>query len=436
MPGANPILLVPGFMGSRLSRVRDNRLIWVDPLWAAGNLSAVIRDLRLARPDDPKLYPSGVLHDVEIGNFLRVGVYRRLHEFALSRHGLGLEPRDYGEFAFDWRKSIEGAAQELDDTLVGFAAPGRPVTLIAHSQGGLVVAKLFSMGGPGAARVGKLVAVGCPFAGLLKTIDMIERGSTILDLLFPGDPIRDLLSAMPGAYELMPSRTAPALFSDAAGVPSTPFQVAGGMPASRYDPALLAAAEPVVSGLSLDFPVPVRLVDGYGKTTAVAGRLAAGGVAVQDGIEGDGTCPSASLLAATGTAAGGELGRRVFSVPFGPHVELVRDPAFLGFLKGDLLPGQAIGDQVTAEVKSRLGQPGGDNLLIVETRDPSGAPLGTGSPLAHLGDHGAIPLVPCPVAGEARWLGAFLHPTGVETIRVTVPGVPAAEQPAPIYLLP
>lgn len=433
MSRADPIVLIPGFMGSRLSRVRDNRLIWVDPLWALGHLGSFARDLALRTPDDPKLYPSGVLHDVDIGDLVRIGVYRALLKHALSPRGLGLAPGEFHEFAFDWRKGVTEAARELDTVLLGLPEAGRPVTLIAHSQGGLVVARLFQLGGPGSKRVGRVVAVGCPFAGLLKTVRMIAEHSGVFADLLDHDPIRVLLQQMPGAYELMPSHVDPVLFTDAAGQPSTPFACADALADVGFDATLLESAGEVATALPLAFPVPVRLVEGYGIRTPLQATLA-GGLKVSEGFEGDGTCPAASLLAAQGTARDGLPARRVFAVPFGEHVGLVSDESVLKFLTRDLVGDAAPQPQVIARVRYKVTVPDRENLLVVETRNELGEPLGTGAPKVTLERRRRVALEPCPVEGEARWLGRFPHPSSPARLSVTVPGIGADLQPGTIHL--
>ncbi len=429
---ANAIVLMPGFMGSRLAPESGDPLIWVDPLWLATHVEDFVTGMTLRTPENPRLLPDGVLHDVDVDDLIRVGIYREFHQFAIDPKGLGLDPSDYHEFAFDWRKSVAEAAQSLDDMLAGVANP--PITLVAHSSGGLVAAALFAQGGPGSKRVGKLVAVGCPFAGLLKTIEMIEEGSGILTLFFKGDPIRQLLGGWPQAYELMPALADAGLFSDAAGRASTPFLSAAAMLGGRYDPALLAAAARVVSTFKLKFPVPVRLIAGFGVSTSVSAQLQGAKIAVQRSIQGDGTCPERSLLAASGTAAGAVAGTRVFSLPFGEHVELIRDQTVLDYLRDDLCGGVPT-PQITARVSGQLPIPGVDNLLVVETRDANGQPLGA-TPTAKCTDGMVIPLKPDPVAGQARWLGSFQHPLAFTSIIVTVPGLPDEEQPPPIHVIP
>jgi pimeloyl-ACP methyl ester carboxylesterase len=420
-------------MGSRLSRARDNQQIWLDPIWALANLPEFIRDLTLRSPDDPRLYPSGAVHDADIADLVRAGGYRRFWQFALSPNGLDLAPSDYHEFAYDWRKGIAAAAEELDAVLVGLSQPGQLVTLVAHSQGGLVAARLFGLGGPGSQRVGKVVAVGCPFAGSVKTIKMIASHSGVLTEILPHDPVRTLLARMPGAYELMPSRTDPVLFTDSAGMPSTPFDCKSALAAAGFDRDLLASAEAAINTVPLVFPVPLRLIEGYGITTPVSATLA-GGLKVLDGLGGDGTCPAASLLAAQGTAAGVHSSRVVFAVPFGDHGGLMNDKSVLTFLADDLRGRRTPPVRLAAEVSSSVAAPGQETLLIVETRDGQGAPLGNDAPRALLDSGADLLLTPCPFEGRARWLGRFQHPSSPSTLTITVPGVPSRFQPHPIPL--
>jgi pimeloyl-ACP methyl ester carboxylesterase len=409
----NHLMLIPGFMGSQLSRKRDAFRIWVDPLWAAGHAQDFLEELELDTPTDPRLQSNGVLHDVEITDFLRVGVYRQLHEFSLASNGLGLDPAHYHEFGYDWRKSVTEAAQDLETALV--AIPGTdPIVLIAHSQGGLVVLALFAAAGPGAQRVAKVIAVGCPFAGLLKTIAMVEQGSGVLTTLFPADPIRALLHGMPSTYELMPRKAGLGLFMDSSGAASTPF--ASSLPPDRYDLILLAAARSV-EALPFGLPVPLRLVEGFGYNTAVRAQGGATGLSITFDIDGDGTCPSASLRAVTGTAQEGEPARCTFSLPFGEHVGLVAEPLVLAYCKRELVGVRT--PELLARVRSTMLPTGTENLLILETRDATGETSSTTAPPIVTSEHGRT-LALIPNAEQTRWTARFLQPHGFDQLLISV----------------
>ncbi len=430
MTYAGPVLLVPGFMGSVLARSSGHARIWVDPLWAVPHVQEFLDNLELRTPADTRLSPDGVLHDVNIGDIIRVGIYRDLHEFCLSPAGLGLRPEDYYEFAFDWRKTLSEAAEQLATAVL--SVPNPPITVIAHSQGGLVLTMLFHQHPAVGERIGKVFAVGCPFAGVVKTIAMIEQGTGILSALFPSDPIRTLLRTMPGTYEMFPSRATIPLFRDPDGKPARPCHDLSWFPSDKYDQTLLKQAGAVTSALPLELGVPLRIVEGYGVNTATLAQATTGkGPRVDWSIQGDGTCPARSLTAGTGTGGSGVADTTTLSIPFGEHVELIRRREFLKWLSDDLLgtPGKP---QVTAVVRNHFQPAGTQNVIIVETRNDRGEPLGTARPTARLRQGIPIQLEPCPIAHEARWLGQFNQPTGADQILVAVPG--SSVQPSPLIV--
>ena len=428
MHGIGPIVLVPGFMGSRLARTADERLIWVDPRWAPFHAPDFYDSLCLRTPADARLRADGALDVVPFCGVVHFDVYSPLRAFATSRRGLGLASADFVEFSYDWRKSVADAAADLDALLAALPNDGRGATLVAHSQGGLVAAALFARGGPGGARVAKFFAVGSPLAGLLKTIEIIERDAGLFVGALAGHPIRRLLAPMPAAYELMPSGRAPALFADAAGRPTTPFAQATALPA-YYDRALLAAASLVVAALAPDFPVPLRLVEGYGVDTPISAALGAAGVAVAHGLEGDGTCPSTSLLAATSAAD-----RRVLSIPFADHVPLIGHKAFLRWLAEDLTLGAPASPQIFVQLRPRPSARGLNDLLFVQARDASGAPLAAGPPEASLPGGRVVGCEPFGPEHEGVWFARFPHPLRPGLLRVAIPGVAPALQPRPTLL--
>ena len=116
-------------------------------------------------------------------------------------------------------------------------------------------------------RVGTVFAVGCPFAGLIKTMAMIQHG-TVLAALFPNDPIRTLLRTMPGAYELFPSRAT-------IGLISRPREASAALPRSQLVSSGPVTTRPCSKApgrrpvpLPLQLPVLLRMIEGYGRETA------------------------------------------------------------------------------------------------------------------------------------------------------------------------
>jgi pimeloyl-ACP methyl ester carboxylesterase len=417
----DPLVLIPGFMGSELLDAGTRQGVWVYPAWDVLHLTAFLGVLTLQPqpPPDLRMIPGGPLDTIEADGFIHYEVYTRFRRWALAKSdwGLGLDPATYYEFGYDWRKGIGEAAARLDALLQTIASAR--VTLVAHSQGGLVVSKLFQMRPASVGKVAKVVAIGCPFAGLVKTIGMIEEGSGVLTLLFQGDPVRTLLKSMPGTYELMPSRAATRMFRDGAGAGSTPFAVPGGtLPAAKYDAALLQQAGAAVANLPTTFPVPLRLIEGFGRATWTAAGVAAGGGIAADpkSFEGDGTCPAVSL----GSVTSADLAR--FSLPFAEHISLVWRPEVLSYLRADLL-GQPQPTFLTVEVENRTALPGTPNRLVAETRNPDGSPFPLAAPpTARIGST-PVPVQPCAIAGKARWIGTFPHPIGFPNLTFDAPGL-------------
>lgn len=92
-------------------------------------------------------------------------------------------------FNYDDRDAIEVAARQLRAALEALArrAPGRPVTVIAHSQGGLVARRALVADPPGDRAVGgvpyRLVTISSPFGGIRASADC---GKTWLHVLTLG----------------------------------------------------------------------------------------------------------------------------------------------------------------------------------------------------------------------------------------------------------
>ena len=126
MPDVGRIVLVPGFMGSRLARAADGRLIWVDALWTLLHLRDFFHELSLTTPTDLRLRPDGVLDDVPFGGLFYFGVYSPLRRFAMAPYGLGMAPPDFIEYGYDWRKGLDVAASGLGALLDGLPNDARP----------------------------------------------------------------------------------------------------------------------------------------------------------------------------------------------------------------------------------------------------------------------------------------------------------------------
>lgn len=249
----NPIILVPGLLGSRLEQAGTGRVVWgafagdyADPERTDG--------ARLfALPIDPSVpvaeladdvVPAGALESlrvqllglpidvsayVQILLALGVGGYR---DRALGEAGA----IDYGDehftcfqFDYDWRRDVPTNAARFADFVEETAAYVRAersrrygdeseveFDVVAHSLGGLVLRWYLRYGdapladeGPlpeltwaGAARVDRAVLIGTPNLGASKALDELLWGTRLGPFLPTYAPA--IVGTLPSAYQLLP----------------------------------------------------------------------------------------------------------------------------------------------------------------------------------------------------------------------------------------
>jgi pimeloyl-ACP methyl ester carboxylesterase len=251
----NPVIVIPGILGSKLTDEASGRLVWgafsggyADPETDDGaRLVAVpmaegvpLRDLR----DDVR--PSGALDSVKLdllGIPLTLDAYRRI----LGSLGVGgyrdeqlgmAGAIDYGDdhytcfqFDYDWRRDNIENARRLHEFIedkgayvraerikrFGADADG-PVKfdIVAHSMGGLVTryylrygtADLRADGSPppvtwaGAEHVERAILVGTPSAGSAEALVQLVDGADFAFILPKYEAA--LLATMPAIYQLLP----------------------------------------------------------------------------------------------------------------------------------------------------------------------------------------------------------------------------------------
>ncbi|WP_422081471.1 CHAT domain-containing protein [Ulvibacterium sp.] len=114
------VYVLPGIMGSKLSAEKDN--IWVNPFrLASGQME------RLAI-DSPEVEAHALMGSA----------YRSLLKALGKKYNVV-------PFPFDWRKSIIESAMELTEDLeLRMSKTNRPIRIMAHSMGGLVVHAMYS----------------------------------------------------------------------------------------------------------------------------------------------------------------------------------------------------------------------------------------------------------------------------------------------------
>lgn len=252
----NPIIVIPGLLGSALVEESTGRTVWGafepasadpgDPEGARALALPIRADVPLAEARD-EVVPAGVLERLRIrllGIPLEVqayaGVLRTLGAGGYRDEALGLAGQvDYGDdhytcfqFSYDWRRDNVESARRLHafmiekreevrgahaDVLGAHVAPADiRFDIVAHSMGALVV-RYFLMYGDqplpedgslpeltwaGAEMVGRVVYVGPPNAGSAQALRQLVEGRKMAPLL-PYYPAA-LLGSFPSAYQLLP----------------------------------------------------------------------------------------------------------------------------------------------------------------------------------------------------------------------------------------
>jgi len=191
-PGLARVLVLPGIMGSRLGFPgRDDRpdeVIWIDPL--------AIESGRLARLALPGRRPVRAL-GVQLLKYLKLKLALEIAGFHVDFH------------AYDWRASIDTLGRELLDRLRRDRV--KPVTLVAHSMGGLVARA--AMTGDHARQIGRLITLATPNYGSFAPVLALRGAYPPVRRIAQLDHLHDaethaqhVFATFPGLYQLLPAR--------------------------------------------------------------------------------------------------------------------------------------------------------------------------------------------------------------------------------------
>lgn len=253
-PHRNPIIVIPGLMGSKLVDQDTKDMVWgafglgqVDPNSPTGARQVALpmetgKNLTELR-DNVK--PAGALDRVKV-NFLGIPLELNAYYNILQSLGVGgyrdealgmAGAIDYGDnhytcfqFDYDWRRDIVESAKRLDHFIktraqyvqmeiekrFGIKKAKVKFDLVAHSMGGLVARYYLRYGAAdlpedgslpkltwaGARHVDHLVIIGAPNAGSVATLQNLLNGVSV-DSFFPSYPAA-MLGTMPSLYELLP----------------------------------------------------------------------------------------------------------------------------------------------------------------------------------------------------------------------------------------
>jgi len=261
-PYRNPVVVIPGLMGSRLIQARSDAVVWgaFGPGVANPNTAAGARSIALPMEMGKKLkdlkddtVSAGALDRVEVN---LVGYHYELSTYAYILDVLGAGGYrdqdlveagvlDYGDrhftcfqFGYDWRRDIVESAQALDRFLktkrkyvqreiekrFGIKNHNVKFDIVAHSMGGLVARYYLRYGAAdlpqdgslpeltwaGSRYVEHLIVIGTPNAGSIDSLLNLVKGFRP-SILLPRYPPA-VIGTMPSVYQLLPrSRHLPLL---------------------------------------------------------------------------------------------------------------------------------------------------------------------------------------------------------------------------------
>mgnify|MGYP001224360211 CR=1 FL=1 len=150
--GKNPIIVIPGIMGSKLVNQKTSEVAWVRLSEAkSDDLSLPISPNLAANQDD--LVATDIVDKVRISRFLpSISVYSELIDYLEKKAGyrrgnweipLSNDDQDtFYIFAYDWRRdNVESAhllIQKLERLKAKLKKPDIKFDVLAHSMGGLI----------------------------------------------------------------------------------------------------------------------------------------------------------------------------------------------------------------------------------------------------------------------------------------------------------
>jgi pimeloyl-ACP methyl ester carboxylesterase len=193
LPNRNPVVFVPGIMGSELWLGKER--IWP-------NLKLLFKEPDFLKyPGIKGIEPRGILQEVVVvPNLVKLEQYSQLGDYLVEDLGY-TRGVDFFEFAYDWRQDVRITAKQLAqfiDTL-----PFKPIKLVAHSLGTLISRYYVERLG-GSEHVDKLILMGGPHLGTPAGVSSLLFGPDVLPFGLMGEALRKVISTFPTAYQILP----------------------------------------------------------------------------------------------------------------------------------------------------------------------------------------------------------------------------------------
>jgi len=210
---ASSILFLPGIQASRLYTETEK-------VWEPGNNNDV-RQLAMNPQGESinRIYTEDVVDEIAvpvIGNNVYKDFLNVLSELTVEETIV-----DWDTYAYDWRYDVFDIARNgteyatgtryLDEVVANLAASSytKKVTLVAHSNGGLLAKALLIEHPELADKIDSIIFIGTPHLGTPKAIATVLHGydqQALGGLVIDDAVARDVIKNLPGAYSLLPSK--------------------------------------------------------------------------------------------------------------------------------------------------------------------------------------------------------------------------------------
>ncbi len=228
----NPIIIIPGIMGSKLVNKKTGETAWVKFSEAKpDDLKLPISANLVANRDN--LVATDIVEKVKVAKFLSVvSVYQDLLEYLekkvnYRRGNWELPQADdnyntYYVFAYDWRRdNVENArllVEKIEKLKVKLKKPDLKFDILAHSMGGLIAryaamygkADLTEKPAPnwsGAKHFDKILMFGTPNEGAIGALEVLNEGYSVKSIagrMHPKFLNREVTFTIPSLFQLIP----------------------------------------------------------------------------------------------------------------------------------------------------------------------------------------------------------------------------------------
>jgi pSer/pThr/pTyr-binding forkhead associated (FHA) protein len=193
-PARKPVVFVPGLFGSQLWLGKER--IWP-------NVKVLFKNPDIIRPGAAPLEARGIVDEVVIiPNLIKMDQYNRLGDYLVEELGYTREV-DFFEYAYDWRMDVRQSARGLA-ALIDALPANPPVTIIAHSLGTMVSRYYIERLG-GKQRVERIILMGGPHHGVVKTMTSMLVAPEILPFGIMGEKLRAMTMTLPSGYQIIPT---------------------------------------------------------------------------------------------------------------------------------------------------------------------------------------------------------------------------------------